>query len=124
NSTGRPDDKNLARENRMDIHYTAKEQAFREEVRAFLKAKLPADIARKVKEHKRIGKQDTVRWMKLLSAQGWLALHWPKEHGGPGWSPIQKYIYEEEAAAAGAPYIPPFGINMVAPVILKFGTQE
>ncbi|MCU5784124.1 putative acyl-CoA dehydrogenase family protein [Alcanivorax balearicus MACL04] len=108
----------------MDINFTAEEAAFRDEVRAFLKDKLPEDISRKVKEHKRLGKEDTVRWQKILNEQGWLALHWPKEHGGTGWSPIQKHIFEEECAEAGAPTVLPFGVNMVAPVIIKFGTQE
>ncbi|MBL7249358.1 acyl-CoA dehydrogenase family protein [Alloalcanivorax sp. C16-2] len=108
----------------MDINYTPEERAFRDEVRTFLNDKLPADISRKVKEHKRLGKEDTVRWQKILNEQGWLALHWPKEHGGTGWSPIQKHIFEEECAEAGAPTVLPFGVNMVAPVIIKFGTQE
>ncbi|HIK73766.1 MAG: acyl-CoA dehydrogenase family protein [Alcanivorax sp.] len=108
----------------MDINYTAEERAFRDEVRTFLNDKLPKDISSKVKEHKRLGKEDTIRWQKILNEQGWLALHWPKEHGGTGWSPIQKHIFEEECAEAGAPTVLPFGVNMVAPVIIKFGTQE
>ena len=100
------------------------ERAFRDEVRTFLNEKLPKDISSKVKEHKRLGKEDTIRWQKILNEQGWLALHWPKEHGGTGWSPIQKHIFEEECAEAGAPTVLPFGVNMVAPVIIKFGTQE
>jgi alkylation response protein AidB-like acyl-CoA dehydrogenase len=108
----------------MDINYTAEERAFRDEVRTFLNDKLPKDISSKVKEHKRLGKEDTIRWQKILNEQGWLALHWPKEYGGTGWSPIQKHIFEEECAEAGAPTVLPFGVNMVAPVIIKFGTQE
>ena len=108
----------------MDINYTAEERAFRDEVRTFQNEKLPKDIASKVKEHKRLGKEDTIRWQKILNEQGWLALHWPKEYGGTGWSPIQKHIFEEECAEAGAPTVLPFGVNMVAPVIIKFGTQE
>jgi alkylation response protein AidB-like acyl-CoA dehydrogenase len=108
----------------MDINYTPEERAFRDEVRAFLKDKLPTDISRKVKGHKRVGKEDTVRWQKILNEKGWLALHWPKEYGGTGWSPIQKHIFEEECAEAGTPGVLPFGVSMVAPVIIKFGTQE
>ena len=108
----------------MDMNYTAEERAFRDEVRTFLNEKLPKDISSKVKEHKRLGKEDTIRWQKILNEQGWLALHWPKEYGGTGWSPIQKHIFEEECAEAGAPTVLPFGVNMVAPVIIKFGTQE
>ena len=53
-----------------------------------------------------------------------MAMHWPVEHGGTGWSPIQKHIFEEECAEYGAPTVLPFGVNMVAPVIIKFGTEE
>lgn len=107
----------------MELHYSPEEQAFRDEVRQFLKEKLPADIAAKVKADKRIGRDDIVRWQKILNEKGWLAQHWPKEYGGTGWSPIQRHIYEEEAAAAGAPGTLPFGLSMVAPVIIKFGTE-
>ena len=108
----------------MDINYTPEELAFRDEVRAFLDQKLPKEIASKVKKNQHLGKEDTIRWQKILNEKGWMALHWPKEHGGTGWSPIQKHIFEEECAEAGAPTVLPFGVNMVAPVIIKFGTQE
>jgi alkylation response protein AidB-like acyl-CoA dehydrogenase len=108
----------------MELHYSPEEQAFREEVRQFLKEKLPADIAAKVKADKRVGRDDIVRWQKILNEKGWLAQHWPKQYGGTGWSPIQRHVWEEEAAAAGAPGTVPFGLSMVAPVIIKFGTEE
>ena len=108
----------------MELHYSPEEQAFREEVRQFLQEKLPADISAKVKADKRIPKDDIVRWQKILNEKGWLAQHWPVEYGGTGWSPIQRHIWEEEAAAAGAPPTIPFGLSMVAPVIIRFGTEE
>ena len=108
----------------MDINYTPEELAFRDEVRSFLDNKLPKDIASKVKNGQHLGKDDTVRWQKILNEQGWMAMHWPVEHGGTGWSPIQKHIFEEECAEYGAPTVLPFGVNMVAPVIIKFGTEE
>ncbi|HYH18563.1 MAG TPA: acyl-CoA dehydrogenase family protein [Azospirillum sp.] len=108
----------------MDITYTAEEQAFRAEVRAFLKDHLPADIAAKVREGKRLAREDHVRWHAALNARGWLAVHWPKEYGGTGWGAVQRHIFDEECAAAGAPQIIPFGVSMVAPVIIKFGTEE
>ena len=107
----------------MDITYTAGERAFRAEVRAFLKEHLPADIAAKVREGKRLARADHVRWHAALNARGWLAVHWPKEYGGTGWGPVQRHIFDEECAAAGAPQIIPFGVSMVAPVIIKFGTE-
>lgn len=108
----------------MDIHFTPEELAFRDEVRAFLSNKLPADISTKVRLGKHLGKADHQRWQRLLNEQGWYATHWPEEFGGTGWSVVQKHIFEEECAAFGAPRTIPFGVNMVAPVIIKFGTPE
>ncbi|MGB8338083.1 MAG: acyl-CoA dehydrogenase family protein [Burkholderiales bacterium] len=107
----------------MDLNYTPQELAFRDEVRAFVRANLPADISQKVLEHKRLDKGDFLRWHKALYKQGWMAPGWPKQFGGPGWSPVQRHIFDEECADAGAPYIVPFGANMVAPVIMAFGND-
>ena len=107
----------------MDIQYNEAELAFRDEVRSFLAEKLPKDISDKVKSSEHVAPEDMTTWQRALNERGWLAVNWPEEHGGPGWSPIQKHIFEEEAAAAGAPRILPFGLNMVGPVIIKFGTQ-
>ncbi|MCX7152075.1 MAG: acyl-CoA dehydrogenase family protein, partial [Proteobacteria bacterium] len=106
----------------MDLDFSAEELAFREEVRAFVRASVPADIARKVLDHRHLSKQDQVRWQDILAAKGWLAGHWPREFGGCGWTPVQVHIFDEEAAAAGAPRLIPFGLNMVAPVIMAFGS--
>jgi len=107
----------------MEIEYNDSERAFRDEVRTFLADNLPSTISNKVKQSERLTPEETVQWHKILGEKGWLAMHWPEEYGGPGWSPIQKHIFEEETAEAGAPRLLPFGINMVAPVIMKFGTQ-
>lgn len=108
----------------MDIHFSEQELAFRDEVRAFLKSELPKDIADKVRLGKKLTKQDHQRWQAILSGRGWYAANWPVEYGGTGWSVVKKHIFEEECAAAGAPRLISFGINMVAPVIIKFGTAE
>ncbi|GAB5470712.1 MAG: acyl-CoA dehydrogenase family protein [Rhodospirillales bacterium] len=107
----------------MDLSFTPEEQAFRAEVRDFLAKDLPADIAAKVKGGKRLTKADHQRWQRALSARGWLAQSWPKAQGGAGFTAVQKHIFDEEAAQAGAPIIVPFGVSMVAPVIMKFGTE-
>jgi alkylation response protein AidB-like acyl-CoA dehydrogenase len=107
----------------MDLNYTPQEIAFRDEVRSFVHANLPADISRKVLEHKRLEKDDFLRWHKALYKQGWMAPGWPRQFGGPGWSPVQRHIFDEECADAGAPFIVPFGANMVAPVIMAFGND-
>jgi len=108
----------------VDIQFTPAEVAFREEVRAFLRDRLPADIAARGRQGKRFNKEDQVTWMRLLNERGWLAASWPVEFGGTGWSAVEKHIFDEECYAFGAPWIVPFGVNMVAPVIIKFGTPE
>jgi alkylation response protein AidB-like acyl-CoA dehydrogenase len=107
----------------MDLNYSAEDQAFRDTVRAFLAANLPKDLQHKVLNHKRLNKGDFVRWHKIVAKQGWAAPAWPVEYGGPGWSAIQRHIWEEECARAGTPVILPFGVNMVAPVIMAFGNE-
>lgn len=106
----------------MDMSFTAADQAFRAEVRAFVAENLPADIARKVAEGVEMTRDDLSRWMRILGEKGWLATNWDEKDGGPGWTSTQKHIFEEECAAMGAPDIVPFGTRMVGPVLLKFGT--
>lgn len=108
----------------MDINLSPEELRFRDEVRAFLKEKLPRDIAEKVRFNKHLHKEDLIRWQNILNARGWLAPGWPKEYGGTGWDPIQKHIFEEECSEHYAPKIVAFGVSMVAPVIIRFGTEE
>lgn len=110
----------------MDIDLTPAEQAFREEVRTFLAAELP--------EHIRDGAAATPSvfvepeigqaWHAILHAKGWLGYQWPVEHGGTGWSPVQRYLFEKECALAGAPLLTVLGLKLVAPVIWSFGTPE
>jgi alkylation response protein AidB-like acyl-CoA dehydrogenase len=108
----------------MDLNYSGEDLAFRDQVRAFLDANLPPDLQAKVRSHLRMSKDDYVRWHKILAAQGWVAPGWPAEFGGPGWTPVQRHIFDEECARAGTPAILPFGVNMVAPVIMAFGNAE
>jgi alkylation response protein AidB-like acyl-CoA dehydrogenase len=108
----------------MDLNYTIEDLAFRDQVRAFLQAELPSDLQHKVLNHLRLSREDYVRWHRILARQGWVAPGWPKEYGGPGWTAAQRHIFEEECARAGTPPIMPFGVNMVAPVIMAFGSEE
>nr|WP_299240694.1 acyl-CoA dehydrogenase family protein [uncultured Halomonas sp.] len=108
----------------MNLQFTPEENTFREKVRAFLADKLPDDIQRKVRLGQQLSAEEHVRWQNCLSERGWLAPGWPVEHGGTGWSPVEKHIFEEECAAAHAPTVVPFGVNMVAPVIIRFGSDE
>ncbi|HEX7888367.1 MAG TPA: acyl-CoA dehydrogenase family protein [Ramlibacter sp.] len=108
----------------MDLAFTPEEQKFREEVRAWVRANLPQEIAHKVHNALHLTREDMQRWARILGKKGWLGYGWPKEFGGPGWTAVQKHLFEEEAALAGAPRIVPFGPVMVAPVIMAFGSPE
>ena len=109
----------------MDLDFNLEEQAFRDEVRRFLAAELPADIRDRMRrdDASRI-RDDIVRWQKILHAKGWGAPAWPAEFGGTGWSKTQQYIFENECALADAPAQLAFGIKMVAPVIMRYGSAE
>lgn len=107
----------------MQLQFTPERDAFRLEVRAFVKAHLPADIRRKVAMGLRLEHVDYVTWFRILQARGWLTPGWPVAHGGPGWDHVQRYIFDEETLLGGAPRIIASGIQMLAPVLLAFGTE-
>ena len=106
----------------MDLSFSAAEQEFRGQVRAFLRVRLPADLSAKVLGGKRLEKSDYVHWQKILHVQGWGAPSWPKAFGGTGWDAVEQLIFDEECADAGAPVQLPFGLKMVGPVIMAFGS--
>ena len=108
----------------MDLQFTPEEEAFRAEVRAFLNDNLPKPLAAKVKAGQRLTKADQENWQAILNNKGWLAYHWPKEHGGTGWTAIQKFIFDDECALAGCPRLVPFGLSMLGPVLIKYGNDE
>lgn len=108
----------------MDLRFTPEEEAFRTEIRRWVAESLPADISHKVHNSLRLSRDDLQRWAKILGKKGWLGWGWPQQFGGPGWNAVQKHLFEEECALAGAPRVVPFGPIMVAPVIMAFGSRE
>jgi alkylation response protein AidB-like acyl-CoA dehydrogenase len=108
----------------MDLAFTPEEQKFRETIRTWVGENLPADIAHKVHNALHLTRDDMQRWGKILGKKGWLGHAWPTAFGGPGWNAIEKHLFEEECALAGAPRVVPFGPVMVAPVIMAFGNAE
>jgi pimeloyl-CoA dehydrogenase large subunit len=107
----------------MDLRFTPEELAFRDEVRTFMRTALPADIRTKLVEGRRLKKDDIVLWQRILNAKGWAVPHWPAEWGGRNWTPTQSYIFLEELQQAPAPPPLGFGVTMVGPVIIAFGSE-
>ncbi len=103
----------------MDLSFTPEDESFRQEVRTWLEANVPA-----VRSSLTMSREDELAWQARLASRGWLATAWPKEYGGPGWTPTQRYIWDEECARANAPYTSVFGLTMCGPVIMAFGTDE
>ncbi|PCH84031.1 MAG: pimeloyl-CoA dehydrogenase large subunit [Piscirickettsiaceae bacterium] len=108
----------------MDLNYSPEEQAFQLEVREFLRTEYPKDIQEKVAKGIALKKEDYLRWQKILYKKGWVAPGWPKQYGGTGWTPVQKYIFEEECGAANCLRLVAFGLVMLGPVLLEFGSEK
>ena len=89
----------------MHAEFTAEERAFRDQVRRFCEERLPEDIRAKVLEGRHLDRADHIRWQKILHEQGWIAGFWPKKWGGCDWTPVEGYIFQEETARAGAPWL-------------------
>ncbi len=107
----------------MDLDFNQEEQAFRDQVRQFLAAHLPDDIRYRMQRgDDSNAREDILRWQQILHAQGWGAPAWPVEFGGTGWSKTQQFIFETECSLADAPMQLAFGVKMVAPVLMRFGS--
>jgi len=107
----------------MDLRFTPEENAFREEVRAFMRGALPEAIRRKMVEGRRLVKEDLVTWQRILNKKGWAVPHWPVEWGGTNWTPVQQYLFRDEMQQTPAPEPLAFGTYMVGPVIATFGSD-
>ncbi|MFM5930511.1 MAG: acyl-CoA dehydrogenase family protein [Novosphingobium sp.] len=110
----------------MDIELSPDETAFRDEVRAFIRSHLPPAVKSGAAASPTVFVEPEIgqTWNAVLHKHGWLGYQWPEEHGGTGWSPVQRYIFEKECALAGAPNLTVLGLKLVAPVIWTFGTDE
>ena len=106
----------------MDLRESSDDLAFRAEVQAFVAASLPAAIRERVLGFTHLEREDYITWQRILHARGWGAPGWPREYGGTGWSARQRAIFEEACFEGGAPRQMPFGLSMVGPVLMKFGT--
>jgi acyl-CoA dehydrogenase len=109
----------------MQLSLSSDELKFRDEVRAFLDASLTSELREAASRTTSVFTDKTVSltWQKILHGKGWVAPSWPKEYGGPGWSDMQRYIFAVECARAGAPGLAPMGLKMVAPAIMRYGSD-
>lgn len=110
----------------MDLAWSEQDLAFRDEVQAFLDAKLTPDLrqAGRLMTSVYAEHEASMAWQAILHERGWAAPAWPVEHGGCDWTLTQHYIFSRECALAGAPSLSPMGISMVAHAIVAFGTPE
>ena len=110
----------------MALDLSPADLAFRDEVRAFLGEKLTPELAAAAGRQAGVFADGELsrRWHRILYERGWVAPAWPKEYGGPGWTPLQRFIFDDECARAGAPQIPVMGLQMCGPVIMRYGTEE
>jgi alkylation response protein AidB-like acyl-CoA dehydrogenase len=108
----------------MDLSFTPEHIEFRDQVRAWIQQAMPENIRAKAAVGDAFEHKDIMRWHRVLAENGWSAPHWPEEHGGPGWDATQRFIFHEELELAGAPGLSPFGLAMVGPLIIQFGSPE
>ena len=113
------------RSEKMRLSFNADELAFQKEVRDWITANMPPEVAEESRRSRtsHVSKERLLQWQKKLAERGWLCPNWPKEYGGPGWNSTQKFIFEMEMARADSPYLSSFSIKMVAPVLMKYGSE-
>ncbi len=108
----------------MDLNFSKEDLAFRDKVRAFLDNEYPKHIKEKMENGDELTRDEVVEWHKCVANKGWIGHSWPVEHGGTGWDATKVYLYLRELALEGCPTFVPFGLQMVAPVIWTFGSEE
>ncbi len=107
----------------MKLGFGPELDAFRHEVRHWFDTEFPKDIIAAHREGRGLTTAEVRRSEMALGAKGWLASSWPAEHGGPGWSLAEQYVFDEELERAGVPTVTPMGVIYVGPVIYTFGTE-
>jgi alkylation response protein AidB-like acyl-CoA dehydrogenase len=108
----------------MSAELRQRTERLRADIREFVRTGMPADILRKSSQHLMLDKSEYVRWMRALQSRGWAVAHWPREYGGLGWSTLERFVLEDELGRAGCPWLIPFGVKYVGPVIYTFGNER
>ena len=115
---------NAQREVVLDV--AVEHRPFRDMVRDFLNTHLPQSLRAAARATPTVFAEPEIgrEWQRILYDKGWLAYNWPREFGGTGWSPIERYIFEKECALADVPGLPVLGLKLLAPVLYTFGTPR
>lgn len=108
----------------MQYELTPGENAFRDEVRAFVSTALPPETRQAMIAGRNLPREAYVAWQRALDSRGWGVPGWPAEWGGTDWTPVQRFIFQREIQRAGAPTMFYFGTNLVGPVLIRFGNDR
>lgn len=108
----------------MDLSYSPEQMKFRQEARAWIADAMPAEMKKHAEDGANFDQSEVMEWHKILFAKGWVAPNWPEEVGGAGWDFGQRSIFQEECVRAGTPQLSPFGLSMVGPLLIQYGTDE
>lgn len=108
----------------MELSYTDDQIRFREEVRTWIADAMPPEMKKHAEDGANFEQSEVMEWHKILYKKGWIAPNWPEEVGGPGWDVAQRSIFQEECVRANTPGLSPFGLSMVGPLLIQYGTDE
>jgi len=107
----------------VDFELDESEKAFRDEVRAWLKANAPKDDSSETSQGTLIANRRA--WQKKLNEAGYVGITWPKEYGGRGAGFMEQLIFNDEMIVAQTPEpINVIGLGMGGPVVIAHGTEE
>jgi alkylation response protein AidB-like acyl-CoA dehydrogenase len=108
----------------MKIEFEATDLAFRDEVRRFFEDEYPREVIAKIENGQTLSRADHILSQTALNKRGWLGVGWPAQFGGTGWTPIQRYLFDEELERRGAPNIIPMAVIYIGPIICAFGSPD
>mgnify|MGYP001265429279 FL=1 len=108
----------------MNIEFSKEDLEFQQKVISFINKNLSNELRSKVANGSEISKDEIISWQKTLHKANLFAPGWKKEFGGADLSASKRYILDQELALADTPTIIPFGVTMIGPVLMHYGTIE
>ncbi|MGE4651253.1 MAG: acyl-CoA dehydrogenase family protein [Myxococcota bacterium] len=108
----------------MDMSFSSDQLTFQAEVQEWIAGAMPDEMKRKAEAGAVFEHDESLTWHRILHEKGWVAPDWPVEVGGPGWDSAQRFIFQEELLRANTPALSPFGLTMVGPLLIQYGSEE